>query len=670
MTLSPAAQAEFSRGEERYRAGAYAEAATIFRRLAKQQPQDSGALRMLGLCRLRLGKLPEALRLLAKAAAIAPGDPYAQLHLGIGLHTAGRHREAAERFAACRETLPEDPAPFLNLSSSLLALGDVAGALDAARRARRRAPDMPETHYTLGLALLAAERFAEAAAAFDACLKRAPEFADAWVNLGVAHYRLSNIDAAKGAMRRALAIAPRHRAAAANLGAFLRLTGEVESGERLLREVVAAEPDAAEARLNLVADLLQEDRGGEALALLEAARMPVEPRLNRHWLMQKSLALLQRGRAAEARNLMQAIGDVPPGLEPLMLWRRIHLALAERDVDAARRLAGEMEAALAAGGVSILPEHRIMGHFDLARFWSQQGDGARAFPQWREGHRLLGLMQPFSRDRSGGFFAANSAEFSRVRLHEGPRAANRDPAPVFIVGMPRSGTTLIEQIIGAHHQAFAAGERAALAVAWHRFGGETADAVRRVAALDGAALDAAAADYLRELHALAPEAARVVDKMPGNFNFLGLAALMLPAARIIHCARDPRDIGLSIFTFRFYGYHPYAHHLGDLGWYIGQHHRLMAHWREALPNPLLTVRLQDWVEDFAGTLKRVLEFLDLPYDPACERFYEQDSRVRTVSRAQVRQPVNARGLGRWRPFAEELQPLIKELAAAEALPDA
>ena len=155
--------------------------------------------------------------------------------------------------------------------------------------------------------------------------------------------------------------------------------------------------------------------------------------------------------------------------------------------------------------------------------------------------------------------------------------------------------------------------------------------------------------------------------MPGNFNYLGLVALLLPGARIIHCARDPRDIGLSIFTFRFYGSHGYAHDLADLGWYIGQHDRLMAHWRAALPNPLLTVQLKDWVEDFAGTLRRVLDFLDLPYDAACARFYEQDSRVRTVSRAQVRQPVNARGLGRWRAYADELAPLIAELDEAGSL---
>jgi hypothetical protein len=128
--------------------------------------------------------------------------------------------------------------------------------------------------------------------------------------------------------------------------------------------------------------------------------------------------------------------------------------------------------------------------------------------------------------------------------------------------MPRSGTTLAEQIIGAHPQTFGAGERPALGRAWHTLGGGAeADAVARIAALGQPALDQAAASYLAELHALAPDAARVVDKMPGNFNYLGLVALMLLGAKIIYCAHDPRDIGLSIFTFRFYGHHPYAQHL-------------------------------------------------------------------------------------------------------------
>ncbi|MFO1025017.1 MAG: sulfotransferase [Acetobacteraceae bacterium] len=263
------------------------------------------------------------------------------------------------------------------------------------------------------------------------------------------------------------------------------------------------------------------------------------------------------------------------------------------------------------------------------------------------------------------------AAFDRRRLHDGPRASNTDPAPVFIVGMPRSGTTLAEQILASHGAVHGAGERGALGDSFRTLGGawETADAPRRIASLGAPALDREAARYLAALHALAPDKARVVDKMPGNFRLLGFAALLLPGARVISCERDPRDIGASIFRYRFLGYHPYAHDLADLGWYIARQRELMAYWRDVLPIPMITVRLTDWIDDFDGTLRRVLGFLDLPYDPACERFFENEREVRTVSRWQVRSPINANGIGRWRDYAEPLAPLIAELERAGIVPD-
>ena len=176
-----------------------------------------------------------------------------------------------------------------------------------------------------------------------------------------------------------------------------------------------------------------------------------------------------------------------------------------------------------------------------------------------------------------------------------------------------------------------------------------------------ATLDAAAAGYLDEMHALAPSKSRVVDKMPANYRYVWLIALLFPGAKIIHCTRDPRDIGLSIFTYRFHGEHGNAHDVGDLGWTIAQQERLMAHWKATLPTPILTVRLADWVEDFDATLARALTFLDLTPDANCARFHESDRRVRTVSRAQMRRPVNARRLQRWKAYAAELEPLIAEL---------
>ena len=224
-----------------------------------------------------------------------------------------------------------------------------------------------------------------------------------------------------------------------------------------------------------------------------------------------------------------------------------------------------------------------MARFDLAKFWSGQNEPVRAFSQWVEGHKLIGSAQPFSRAVHRAFVDANIASLGAARFANGPRASNADPAPIFIVGAPRSGTTLVEQF-------------------WPRMARSMAQASARRSA-KRSSRSAAKAKTSRPLSASPrcrwkgstpprmptsancmrspPTRAAIVDKMPGNFNCLGLVGLMLPAAKIIHCVRDPRDVGLSIFTFRFHGLHGYAHDLSDLGWYIGEHDRLMAHWRSA-----------------------------------------------------------------------------------------
>jgi tetratricopeptide (TPR) repeat protein len=541
--------------------------------------------------------------------------------------------------------------------------GDRLGALAAAREACSAEPQAAPPFYALGEAETSLGDDAGAVKAFADALRRAPGWADAWINLGLALYRQGAMAAAKLAMREALKHAPGHAAATANLAAFMRITGEDEAAEAMLRESLAHSPEGAGARLNLAAEFLQHERGAEALVLLESG--PVSPAALPQWHLTRISALLQLGRAHAARVALaefEALGPVPPELAPLFYLRHVLLARMEGDASAALYAARQTAPAIERMGPIAVPEHRIMAHYDLAKFWSEQGNRPAAFAHWQAGHALLRVSQPFVRDRFSDFVETNIAVFNVGRFAGGARAANRDPAPVFITGMPRSGTTLCEQILAAHGQVHGAGERRALAWMAEALGGP-----RGIAALDEAGLDAAAERYLAELHDLAPGKTHIVDKMPGNELNLGLVALMLPGARIIHCERDPRDIGLSIWTFRFHGEHPYAHDLSDLGWTIAQRARLMAHWRAVLPNPILTVALHDWVRDFDGTLARVLAHLDLPPDQACARFYESDRDVRTVSRAQVRQPVHAKGLGRWRAYAAELAPLIAELDASNML---
>ena len=608
-------------------------------------------------------------------------DPYLQrgevlsgevlLRQGEALLRAGRAAEAVPLFRTCMQTLPADPLPPRLLASALLDLGDGKGAWRAAKRAVLRAPDCAAAQRVLGRALLAVGLAEPAVEALTKASRLAGEDAEAWFELGLACEVAVLPNAATAAMRRAMQIDPAHARAAARLARRTRLAGDDEGAEAMLRAAMELRPNAIELRLELVS-LLRADRPQEALVLLDAAPLVqqagLDPDEAARVVLHRAMTLIELERHDEARSLIETIVEAPAGLVLDLLLSRLQLAVAAGDTAGARLAAETLERALERPGED--PDRRIAAHFHLSQFWLRHEQADRAFALLAAGHGLAAQAQPYSRTADARLVEASIALLTRDRLHDGVRAGNSDAMPIFIVGMPRSGTTLAEQILASHPLVHGAGERTALARSFLRLGAAdtAADCIARIAGLQRPALDEAAAEYLAALTALAPDRARVVDKMPANFRFLGLVALLLPGARIIHCVRDPRDIGFSIWRRRFRGLHPYAHDMGDLGWYIGQHHRLMEHWRAALPNPIMRIHLHQWVHDFDRTLRRVLDFIGLPYDPACGRFHELDRTVRTASSRQVREPVNARGMSRWRPYAVQLAPLIEALQDSGALP--
>ena len=657
----------------RYQAGAFREAAAQFAKLSVAAPDDPTFLRLQGLSLVRAGDPAAGVPLLARARHLAPDDPLSTLHFGIGQHAAGALTEAAELFLACIDIMPGRAAPLVNLAIVRLDQGDAADAVRAARAAASAEPESADAHLALGRALVAGGDRSGATAAFEACLRLRPNDADAWVSYGTALYRFGAMVRATVALNRALAIAPGHNLAHANLAALEGLRGEPAAANARLRAVLDRQPDCVAARLNLANLLIHERDAAEALRLLRdpPPSRQAAPQHAAHWRAQRAAALLMLGRRDEARADVAAATPPLGDAEILLTWLGIALndgvdeaSAAERD-----RLAARLAVLADADGAG-LPEHRIIAQFDLATLHAREGRRTASFTHWQKGHAVLARLQPFSRAAHSEFMQATRTAFDAPRLSSGPRAEHADTTPVFIVGMPRSGTSLTEQILAAHKMVHGAGERLEVHGLVTRLGGSalTGASVERLAALDAPALSDAAGDFLAALHGLAPEARLITDKMPGNGLHLGFLATLLPGARVVRCTRDPRDIGLSIFQRRFFGYHPYAHDLADLGWYIGQHEALMRHWEAVLPLPLLTIALTDWIDDFDATLARLLDFLGLPPDPACARFYELDRGVSTASRDQVRRPINRAGLDRWREYEIELQPLIAELAAAGLLP--
>jgi hypothetical protein len=243
-----------------------------------------------------------------------------------------------------------------------------------------------------------------------------------------------------------------------------------------------------------------------------------------------------------------------------------------------------------------------------------------------------------------------------------------DPStvPAFIVGMPRSGTTLVEQTLASHQAIFGAGERSELSQAIERLNGERFGAgpfPEAVWTMTGEKFRKMGAEYVAALHPLAPNAARITDKMPGNFLYLGLIRLILPNARIIHVRRDPVDTCLSCFSKLFKGEQAFSYDLAELGRYHRSYQRLMAHWRSVLPeDAMLEVEYEALVRDFDTQARRIVAHCGLQWDPACLEFYKTSRPVHTASMVQVRQPIYHSSVGRWRPDPALLQPLLEALA--------
>jgi hypothetical protein len=258
--------------------------------------------------------------------------------------------------------------------------------------------------------------------------------------------------------------------------------------------------------------------------------------------------------------------------------------------------------------------------------------------------------------------------FTPERLRCLPRAVYRREKPVFIVGMPRSGTSLLEQIVASHPAVHGAGELDFMPRVYRgtldMLGAKAGEYPRCLDRLTIGSADGMAQIYLEPLNALAPEAQRIVDKMPLNFMHVGLIALLLPEARVIHCRRDPLDTCLSCYLTPFATPHPYKNDLAHLGSFYGDYRRLMAHWQAVVPLPMLEVNYEEVVADPEGQARRVIEFLGLSWDERCARAHEIRRPVGTASVQQVRAPVYRSSVQRWRNYEGRLEALKAALAGA------
>jgi tetratricopeptide (TPR) repeat protein len=530
----------------------------------------------------------------------------------------------------------------------------VAGKLEEAARLLAEAAALSANDAMIenevGLIYLQRHDWPAATNSFERAVALEPDFAIAHYNLACALERQRQPDAAISAYRDAIAHAPRLAEAHTRLGNLLHARGRHEEALDCFRQAFAASPDTTLGRMSQIKLLLMDGRDGEAEVLLRQL-LATDPASSEAWRLLGN-TLREAGRFDEAASCLEkAIA-----LDPTHVAAHHDLVHTRRMREVDRPLIRRMQARLQ--GTDLTDFDRALLHFALGKGLDDLGACPEAMRHFDAGNRLERAGLAFDRTGFANGVDRLIARFTPELL--AALGATGDPSelPVLVLGMPRSGTTLVEQIVSSHPQVGAGGEL--------RFWNERAPAEIELA-FDPARLRATAADYVAQLRQIAPTAKRVTDKNPFNFLWIGQIHLALPHARIIHCSRNPVDTCLSIYFTRFATRQDFAYDRGDIAFYYRQYERIMAHWRAVLPDGhLLEVDYEALIADRDTLTRRMIAFCGLEWDDACLAPEQNPRVVRTASMWQARQPVYRSSIERWRryePWLGELRGLLPRLGA-------
>ena len=594
------------------------DAVTGYRRALRLQPELAEVHNNLGNVLLQLRQDEAATASYRRALQIKPDFAQAHSNLGNALRALGQPREALASYRRALEIEPEFANAHNNLGNALLQLGQADEAAKSYRRALEIKPDFADALSNLGNALRDLGRLHEALASYRRALELRPELAEAHNNLGNVLLDLMQLEEATASYRQALALRPDYAHAHTGLGMVLRQQGRTSEAEASCRKALDIEPDSA-----------------EVIAFLGEIRA-------------------DRGEFSGAEELFrQALGvdpELPSAWAGIARYRRMG-ASDSSWLEATQRLAGK--------GLSV--RHEINLRYAMGKYFDDVQDYEQAFASYRLANELTRRYGArYDRQLLTQKVDRMTAAYDREWLRRSRLAAIGSERPVFIVGMPRTGTTLAEQILASHPAVFGAGELPF----WHD-AAATCDSGTLEAAVGISTLDALAEEYLRQLAALSGDALRIVDKMPANYANLGLIHAALPGARIIHMQRNPIDTCLSIFFQNFSISHAYANDLEDLAHYYTEYLRVMQHWRATLPpGTILDVSYEGLVTEQEVWSRKMLDFIGLPWDSRCLDFHRTSRTVITPSKWQVRQQISPSRTGRWRHYEKFVGPLRRLLPPA------
>ncbi|MDR3634118.1 MAG: tetratricopeptide repeat protein [Isosphaeraceae bacterium] len=645
----------------------------------------------------RAGRWDEAAALYEAILARDEANGLALHLLGVVYHRRGDHERAIALLELAASLRPDDAAIPSSLAEVCLALGRHERAAEQARQALWLGPDDPKTLYVLGLALHALRGFDEAVAMLRQAVDLDPSFAAAHNSLGNALRSLGRLAEARTAYLEARRLAPDLAVVHCNLGLIFLFEGQFENARQALVRATELEPNQPFYWERLAEFYQWRERFDEAIPCWERV-LALTPDTSSRPHLALGRALHERHRPADAEVHFQRAAAINPGsaAAQLNLGRlhqergdfvaaeaafrnaiRIEPTLALAHVRLATLLGARLPAADLAALTARLddpntadePRARLL--FALGHVLDARQEYSPAARHLRQANALSLAQLPIDRrlaaDTVERFVSQSIRAFGPDFFGRAAGAGLDTLRPVFIVGLPRSGTTLIEQVLASHPQVAGAGELDLGQWAYQSLPSLVncaAPPLDCVAQLQPAMISQLARAYLDRLQELVGAgAARVVDKMPENFKHLGLLVALFPRATIIHCRRDFRDVALSCWMADFL-HISWANDPAQIASTFGAYRRLMDHWQSVLPTTIHTVDYEETVSDLEPVAQRLLSVLGLDWHPACLKFHHTRRVVRSGSITQVRQPLYQSSVGRWKNYAHELSDLFDAVLQA------
>jgi tetratricopeptide (TPR) repeat protein len=591
-----------------YEAARLGEAEELCGRVLAHQPPNPLALHLLAVIAGRTGRTALGIELLREVVRLEPRSVEALNDLGQLLTET---RQLSDAISTLTQAVRVDPGSFAahsNLAQAYLVDGRTAEAITCFERALALAPELAVAHYNLGTILQSQSRNEQASECYRRAIDLAPDLAEAHARLASVFHASGDHSAALACYRRAAAAQPQSTTGLVSRATVLFEERQEAAAEECLRRAVNGEPQSAEAHSHLGDLLVRLGRFDEAIARFEQS-LAIDPkRAVAYFGLVNSKKIGEADRPFIAR--MRALLDESALTDQNCV--HLHFALGKAFDDL-----GNYEAA--------------MRHYDEANR--------------TEAERLRLIGRSLDREQYATNVAAMIATLTLDYFARHAALGSDSEVPVLIVGMPRSGTTLVEQILSSHPEIGGGGELSF----WSDRAGALAEA--GAGALTPAVAREFAAGYLALLSDIAPSARRVTDKMPQNFMHLGIVHLVFPRARIIHCRRNPIDTCLSIYFTNFSLMKDYAFERRGIIFFYEQYLKLMAHWRRVLPpDRFIDVDYETLVANRRQQTQRMIDFCGLDWDDACLRSESNSRVVTTASMWQARQPIYETSVERWRRY--------------------